>query len=535
MVLQELEGKTAERRFSLAEQAKALSAALREEFALPFALFDAACGTLVVEADLKSSDATDLKLQPAAVRELATDGRARILPLTDNRYRLTLLLYTARKPVLLAAGVYHGLGSAPEQTMLQGWVQAVSDRLRLADQLLVRRRREETQNAQSTAAWEGLLAVDQVVRQLRAHKQEARNQQRILESAFNLLPVQSLLWVPSHRDQNVLCKGQSELTPEDCRKLTDLLANHPEFHGAAPLLCNEPSATAWGARFPSIKNMLGFRVGDQEVMGWLLVLNKNGENPFRRSDAALLLPFAALLELHVRWSNRYQDLKELLAGLTRALTTALDAKDNYTFGHSERVARIAVELGRELGLDGEELGDIYLAGLLHDVGKIGIKDSVLHKRDPLTPEEQEHIRQHVTIGYWILAELRPIRNLLPVVLYHHERVDGGGYPDGLAGESIPLHARILAVADAYDAMSHQRPYRDSLPYRQVEEELLRGAGSQWDKQVVEAFMRCRHKIHAIRQRGVGDSLRQAIDGALRSGVQSLRLKSPIPNPESQVV
>jgi HD-GYP domain-containing protein (c-di-GMP phosphodiesterase class II) len=236
---------------------------------------------------------------------------------------------------------------------------------------------------------------------------------------------------------------------------------------------------------------------------------------FRKSDAALLTPFVALLGLHVRASERHQELKDLLVGLTRSLTAALDAKDSYTYGHSERVARIAVELGRELGLQEDELGDIYLTGLLHDVGKIGVRDAVLTKRGPLTPEEFEHVKQHVTIGYAILSDLRPIRNLLPGVLYHHERVDGSGYPDGLAGDAIPLLARILAVADAYDAMSTTRPYREAIPCRKVEEILVQGAGTQWDKQVVDAFLRCRLRIHAIRQRGVGDSLREAIDGALR--------------------
>jgi HD-GYP domain-containing protein (c-di-GMP phosphodiesterase class II) len=157
-----------------------------------------------------------------------------------------------------------------------------------------------------------------------------------------------------------------------------------------------------------------------------------------------------------------------------------------------------------------------LAGLLHDVGKIGIRDTVLHKAETLSAEEREHIQEHVTIGYSILADLHPIRNLLPGVLYHHERYDGKGYPDGLAGEDIPLLARILAVADAYDAMSQSRPYRDPLPNRQVEERLVAGAGSQWDKEIVDAFCRCRQQIYAIRQRGVGDSLRLAIDRALRS-------------------
>src|SRR5919204_595228 len=102
---------------------------------------------------------------------------------------------------------------------------------------------------------------------------------------------------------------------------------------------------------------------------------------------------------------------------------------------------VGIELGRELGLGADELSDLYLSGLLHDVGKIGIKDSVLHKQDPLSAAEQEHVQQHVTLGYWILAGLRQVRNLVPGVLYHHERYDGTGYPDGLSGEAIPLPAR----------------------------------------------------------------------------------------------
>src|SRR5262249_37761757 len=156
----------------------------------------------------------------------------------------------------------------------------------------------------------------------------------------------------------------------------------------------------------------------------------------------------------------------------------------YTFGHSERVARIAVELGDELGLQEEELNDIYLAGLLHDIGKIGVPDAVLTKPGPLDEEETRRLRQHVTIGHQILSDLQPLRNLLPGVLYHHERVDGGGYPEGLAGENIPMLARIIAVADSFDAMSTKRSYRDALQPTEVEAILKKGAGSQWDARVI---------------------------------------------------
>jgi HD-GYP domain-containing protein (c-di-GMP phosphodiesterase class II) len=288
-----------------------------------------------------------------------------------------------------------------------------------------------------------------------------------------------------------------------------------------------------------VATLLAIPLSDSGPAGWLLAINKQAPegthtptargrarlaNPdcddgaealFRKEDIALLAPFAAVLELHLRGFHRYQDLKTLLVGLTRSLTSALDAKDVYTYGHSERVARIAVELGRELGLSNDDLSDIYLVGLLHDVGNLGIRDAILNKPEPLTAEEFEHIKQHVTLGYSILSDLHPIRHLLPGVLYHHENYDGSGYPDGLAGEAIPLIGRILAVAEACDAMSNKRPYRDALAHRRVEEILVGGAGKQWDPSVVGAFMRCRHKVHTIRQRGVGPSLNMALDRALR--------------------
>src|SRR5262249_5696389 len=156
---------------------------------------------------------------------------------------------------------------------------------------------------------------------------------------------------------------------------------------------------------------------------------------------------------------------------------------------------------------------------------IGIRDAVLSKPAPLTPEEFEHVKQHVTIGYSILQNLRPIIHLLPGVRNHHERYDGKGYPDNLAGDAIPLLARILAVADSYDAMTTSRPYRQARPVPEVEQILADGAGTQWDTRVVAAFQACRQKIHGIRQRGVGESLRHALHDALRANDSDNDLKS----------
>jgi HD-GYP domain-containing protein (c-di-GMP phosphodiesterase class II) len=525
------------------EHLSALAVVLREEFGVPFGLYDAKSGDRLSELAASDVQAGRAVLTRDAIRRIAAEDRPRVEPATEASYQLAILLYEANQPVFVAVGILVAMASTAaeaiqEKARLQKWAQSFSDRLRLANQFLGRHRSDTREEGQTALAWETILTVDQILRRLRIHKEPEKNQRRILQTAHELLGVETLIWVPVQASAPVLIQGKSLLSPWDSRQFTTLLTQNPELEKSGLLVLNDFSQTSWASRYPQVANVLIMPVSNQSSCGWILAINKKesarvnaatkqteeratGEiKNFRRSDAALLTPFLGALDLHLRSSGRYQDLKELLVGLTRSLTAAIDAKDSYTYGHSERVARVAVEIGRELGLLEEELSDIYLAGLLHDIGKIGIRDAVLTKRDRLTPEEFEHVKQHVTIGYKILADLRPIRNLLPGVLYHHERYDGSGYPDGLVGEAIPLLARILAVADGYDAMSTARPYRAAMPIPKVEEILRSGAGSQWDQRVVEAFLRCRDRVHAIRQRGVGESLCQALDGALRSGGSS---------------
>jgi putative nucleotidyltransferase with HDIG domain len=158
------------------------------------------------------------------------------------------------------------------------------------------------------------------------------------------------------------------------------------------------------------------------------------------------------------------------------------------------VARVAVCLAEEMGLARDDLETIYLGGLLHDIGKIGIDDHVLNKAGALTPEEFEQIKKHPQLGYDILRGVRQLQKILPIVLHHHETWDGAGYPHGLKGDSTPLLARIAAVADAFDAMSSDRPYRRGMPDEKLDAILREGAGKQWDPDVIDAFFACRDKI-----------------------------------------
>jgi response regulator RpfG family c-di-GMP phosphodiesterase len=177
-----------------------------------------------------------------------------------------------------------------------------------------------------------------------------------------------------------------------------------------------------------------------------------------------------------------------LAGI-QSLADALELKDPYTRGHSERVSRLGSKTARELGLDVEMVQNIELGGHLHDVGKIGVREAVLNKHGPLTAEEYAHVMTHPVLGWRILRPLLSENQVaLNVVRSHHERMDGKGVPDGLGGTDIPLEARIVTVADAFDAMMSRRPYRSGLEFSETLVELKTGAGSQFDREVVTAFI-----------------------------------------------
>jgi putative nucleotidyltransferase with HDIG domain len=248
--------------------------------------------------------------------------------------------------------------------------------------------------------------------------------------------------------------------------------------------------------------------------GWLIAVNPLDDRPIGPADVERMQYVASLIAAQSSNARVYAELKELLFGIIRALTAAIDAKDQYTCGHSERVARIAIRLAEELDMPAQKRSDLYLAGLLHDVGKIGVDDHVLKKTGPLTPEEYRVIQAHVEIGVTILKDLKKLHHIIPGVRHHHESLDGSGYPDRLSGEEIPWEARILAVADAFDAMSSNRPYRKRLSPRQIDDIFHKGSGSQWDPRVDDVLFACRMELDAIRQKGLGESLIGAVNVTL---------------------
>jgi HD-GYP domain-containing protein (c-di-GMP phosphodiesterase class II) len=178
---------------------------------------------------------------------------------------------------------------------------------------------------------------------------------------------------------------------------------------------------------------------------------------------------------------------ELFMGTIRAMAQAIDAKDPYTRGHSMRVNRYSVILGRELGLRGAQLREIHVSSLMHDVGKIGIHDKILQKPGKLTDEEFEVMKTHTVLGANIVAPIGQMKRIIPGLRWHHERMNGQGYPDGLQGADIPLMARIIAVADTFDAITTHRPYQTAMTFEEALKVLERLKGAALDGKIVEAF------------------------------------------------
>ena len=283
--------------------------------------------------------------------------------------------------------------------------------------------------------------------------------------------------------------GALSLPPGTVHRLADLLI--PALgERKGPLLVNDLAADKsfdWLAKH--VRQLMAVPLQRQDmVMGCLYALNKS-TGDFDSQDSKLLNSIANESAIYLENAILFDDVHGLMMGLLHALTSAVDAKDTYTCGHSERVALLARELSLEAGM-GDAFGQrVYMTGLLHDVGKIGVPESVLQKTGRLTPEEFEQMKKHPQIGARILQDIKQISDLLPGVLHHHERFDGRGYPTGLTGENIPLMGRIICLADCFDAMTSNRTYRKALPLEVALTEIRRCSGTQFDPSLAEAFLR----------------------------------------------
>ncbi len=228
------------------------------------------------------------------------------------------------------------------------------------------------------------------------------------------------------------------------------------------------------------------------TIGVAVVVFEQDQDFVRQQTLKLLYLIVGLFSLSLENAYLFNDLKLSYFDTIKAVTNSIEARDPYTRGHSQRVGKIAKAISEELDWSQKEKDLIDWGAVLHDVGKIGIPDAVLNKPGKLTDEEYGIIKSHPTIGAEIVKEISFLQPVMPYVVQHHERFDGKGYPKGLAGEAIAVKARLLAVADCYDAMTTDRPYRKSLEPQIACDEIVNNAGTQFDPEMVEAFKKSFH-------------------------------------------
>ena len=443
--------------------------------------------------------------RPAPLAELFPGWRAAILPITERRQRLGHVVALALEPsalegpafaalcesasvdpeaarlTLAPAAAYTKAGAAALATLLQ---DALDDRRELASA----ERAIEEFSAQLAESYEEINLFYSIGRAMKELVSAEAFMQNLCEQMHETLPY---AWVAARflrtaqastrLTGRIFRAGESErLNLAGGRDLAEIVARARDFNKPETMVLSLDGAAEALARIIQ---------RDDETVGVLMAGEKQGQDPSVSSvDMKLLDGAARLAEVVIANAGLYEEQQRLFLGTLEALTSAIDAKDPYTCGHSQRVSELSRRLGEAVGLEPAELETLRISGLVHDIGKIGVPERVLLKASRLTDEEFDLIKRHPEIGHRILRDIPLLEGALPGVMHHHERWDGRGYPAGLAEDDIPLIARIIGVADAFDAMSSSRTYRAAMPRQKVLAEIRAGAGKQFDPSLAEAFL-----------------------------------------------
>ena len=522
--------------YALSREVDRCAAALREVFNVEFFIYHGETAKLLHRR--RGSPAGNIDLQQALVRPLCGQVQPAFLAEADPVLLFALPIYAADLDVTLVAAAEFVtarlpsgpataaaadlIGLAPSQAA--AWInrqetwsprQLEAVGAALLQKLAVERKAgqltDEVESISNSLAstFEEISVLYGVTQNLKLSSTDEQLGRLALDWLHNALPAAGLSIVlspvgeddaspDSLADSTQLSVGD---VPVDLEQFAALQTVLDAEHKSGPIVLNQSAAPRTGWQFRDVRELVAVPLEQGETrFGWLAAFNHTEGGEFGTVEASLLSSVAAILGVHSGNVNLYRQQAGFLGEMVLALTSAIDAKDPYTCGHSDRVARLAVRLGQHLGCDVADLNKLYMGGLLHDIGKIGIDDRVLRKPGDLTKEEYEHIKLHPELGYNILRDVKRLKHVLPIVLHHHESWDGSGYPHQLAGEEIPYLARICAVADGFDAMSSDRPYRRGLPDDRVDAIFRAGRGKQWDAQVIDAFFAVRDDIRAIAQK-----------------------------------
>lgn len=375
--------------------------------------------------------------------------------------------------------------------LVEDWTDQMDSRATTSGQI-------DKMTAELSKAYEEIMLMYNLSTRMKVTQSSASYLQMACDQLTGLVPVEGIaIYVERKidgRGQLALTAGSGVISIDQMQ--VDILQMHltEELQNGRQALLDStvdgPFKFAWP---DAVRNIIAVPLGECDRMRGLLVATNISDKPdFDTVDVKLFTSVANQCVVFIENNRLFDDLKELFIGSLKALTNSIDAKDQYTRGHSERVAFISRWIAERYAqthpLTEKQLHHIYLAGLLHDIGKIGVSELVLRKNGKLTDEERAIIQSHPRIGAAILSEIRQMDEIIPGVLSHHERLDGKGYPQGLKGEQIPLVARIISLADAFDAMTSKRVYRDAMSIRRATAEIEKGIGTQFDETITRMFL-----------------------------------------------
>jgi GAF domain-containing protein len=291
-------------------------------------------------------------------------------------------------------------------------------------------------------------------------------------------------------EPRLLHAGPVPAAPDQLIRLYQQVRGQGPNAGAALVVNNADGDSAYWWATQWLRQFVHFPLERQDrSYGGLLAINHVDSVDFGSEEIQLISAVVERSAAYIENVRLYEDLEQLFMGMLHALVSSIDAKDPYTRGHSQRVAWLSRHLAGLLGLDEDQCGRVYLSGLLHDVGKIGVSEAVLRKTGRLSDGEFDEMKRHPEIGARILQAVRQIEDVIPGVLEHHERFDGRGYPRGLTGRDISTMGRIIALADSFDAMTSSRTYRTAHPLQITMAELRRWSGTQFDPRLVDLLLR----------------------------------------------
>ncbi|MGD9248789.1 MAG: HD domain-containing protein, partial [Desulfobacteraceae bacterium] len=404
------------------------------------------------------------------------------------------LIVTAQRPVLLLAyGPIHN-GVAPEehrgklQAHLNGAAALVTEKVGSHAEI-------EELAQQLEHSFEDLYLYDRISSQIKSLKlSEQMLHNLVVEIIENMQVDMAFVTLPQHPEFNLQIvrpeSGRRLQDPETFLSRLEALAQ-PHIDGAEEnyfILNDSRENTASGelAPIPYRFLMVGVR-HQQQLFGWLGLVAFDLNEIFRQGELRMLKAMAEQLAIVIANTDLYNDLELFTVNMVSSLVSAIEAKDAYTRGHSERVYRYSMKMARAHGLKGDAMEALKWAAILHDVGKIGVPEEILLKPGKLTDDEYARIKEHPQKGYKILKPVAQLSPSMGGILHHHERYDGNGYPHGLSGEAIPLAARMIAVADTFDAITSQRPYRDAKSTQEALAIIESAAGTQFDPNMVALF------------------------------------------------